>query len=80
MRTVVEPSERRFEFLMNALRLREGFRESLFHERTGLPSNALEPELTRCIEAGLLEQYGGYLRCTSIGFNFLDNLLQRFLS
>lgn len=79
-RTMVEPSERRFEFLMNALRLREGFRESLFPDRTGLPSEALEPEMTWCIAAGLLEQSGGYFRCTSIGFNFLDTVLQRFLA
>lgn len=80
MRRAVAPSERRFEFLMNALRLREGFHAGLFHERTGLPSAALEPEMSRCIDAGLLEQCDGHFRCTPTGFNFLDTVLQRFLA
>lgn len=68
-----------FEFLMNALRLKEGFPEPLFAERTGLPLDALAPELCHCLDEGLLERQGGHIRCTDLGFNFLDNILQRFL-
>jgi oxygen-independent coproporphyrinogen-3 oxidase len=78
-RARVAPEARRFEFLMNALRLREGFPESLFPERTGLPLAALEPELAACINEGLLQRQYALVRCTETGYNFLDDVLQRFL-
>lgn len=79
-RTVVAPLDLRFEFLMNALRLREGFPASLFRDRTGLDLESLEPELCACLAEGLLEREDGVIRCSDIGFNFLDNVLQRFLN
>jgi oxygen-independent coproporphyrinogen-3 oxidase len=69
----------RFEFLMNALRLRQGFDVKLFTAHTGLPINALEPELSACLEDQLLERDGQKIRCSAHGFNFLDTVLQRFL-
>jgi putative oxygen-independent coproporphyrinogen III oxidase len=78
-RAAVAREELPFEFLMNALRLREGFAEPLFSERTGLPAEALEPELSACLDEGLLARDGGFVRCTERGYNFLDNVLQRFL-
>jgi oxygen-independent coproporphyrinogen-3 oxidase len=68
-----------FEFLMNALRLKEGFPEPLFAERTGLGLAALEPELGGCLDRGWLERRDGRIRCTETGYNFLDNVLQGFL-
>jgi putative oxygen-independent coproporphyrinogen III oxidase len=67
------------EFLMNQLRLREGFAEGTFSERTGLPFEDLEPGLSDCVEAGLIERREGSVRCTDIGWNFLDNVLERFV-
>jgi len=67
------------EFLMNHLRLREGFAPSVFGERTGLDAQALEPGLADCLQAGLLEQRGGAIRCTDKGWNFLDSVLEAFL-
>jgi putative oxygen-independent coproporphyrinogen III oxidase len=78
-RAAVAREELPFEFLMNALRLREGFAEPLFSERTGLPMEALEPELSACLDEGLLARDRGFVRCTERGYNFLDNVLQRFL-
>ncbi len=78
-RKKVERDELPFEFLMNALRLREGFAEALFFERTGLPVEILEPKLSACLDEGWLERRNGFLRCTETGYNFLDNVLQRFL-
>jgi oxygen-independent coproporphyrinogen-3 oxidase len=78
-RAEVGRDELPFEFLMNALRLREGFPEALFAERTGLPLEVLEPELAACVDEGLLAREGGVIRCTETGYNFLDNVLQRFL-
>lgn len=68
------------EFLMNHLRLREGFAAATFGERTGLPGEALEPGLSACIEAGLLERQDDIIRCTDTGWNFLDNVLERFVN
>lgn len=78
-RSEVAPKERAFEFLMNHLRLPEGFPEERFAERTGLATDALEPRLSACLEDGLLERQRGWIRCTEIGFAFLDDVLQRFL-
>ena len=79
-RTPVPVTDLRFEFLMNALRLREGFAAGLFSQRTGLPLAALEPELSMAVDEGLLEPSGDRIRCTPAGFNFLDTVLQRFLT
>lgn len=78
-RTLVADSELRFEFLMNALRLRDGFTGDLLTARTGLPIESLEPEFGQGVEEGLLEESGGHFRCTPAGFDFLDTVLQRFL-
>lgn len=76
---VIPRESLRFEFLMNALRLREGFEQGLLTAHTGLPINTLEPELSACLEDGLLERDGQQIRCSAHGFNFLDTVLQRFL-
>lgn len=67
------------EFLMNHLRLREGFPPALLTERTGLHLDALEPGLSACLDLGLLEYSEGIVRCTSQGWNFLDNVLEKFI-
>jgi len=81
------PGERRpvasadlpFEFMLNALRLSEGFEESLFESRTGLALAAVEPVLAGAVADGLLERSGGHLRPTALGARFLDDLVGRFL-
>ncbi|QXP86519.1 radical SAM family heme chaperone HemW [Methylococcus capsulatus] len=76
---VVDDASLPFEFLMNQLRLREGFELASFTERTGLTACALEPALSECLQEGLLERHGGVIRCSDRGWNFLDEVLQRFL-
>ncbi len=68
------------EFLMNHLRLREGFAAGDFGKRTGLAFAVLEPKLSACVERGLLERRNGHIRCTDDGWNFLDNILEEFVS
>lgn len=68
-----------FEFLMNGLRLREGFEVRLFKTRTGLDMACLEPTLTALVNEQLLEQTPTHIRCSEHGFNFLDSILQHFL-
>lgn len=75
----VSPDQYPFEFLMNHLRLREGFDCAVYRLRTGLPESTLEPGLSHCLADGLLEREGDIIRCTPQGWNFLDDVLQRFL-
>lgn len=69
-----------FEFLLNALRLREGFSESAFTSRTGLGAGAIEASLASAMADGLIEECGaGAWRPTALGFRFLNDLQARFL-
>jgi putative oxygen-independent coproporphyrinogen III oxidase len=68
-----------FEFMMNALRLNEGFDSLLFSERTSLPLLAIQRELAEAEKRGLL--YRDHLRIapTKLGQRFLNDLLEIFL-
>jgi putative oxygen-independent coproporphyrinogen III oxidase len=76
---VVEARELPFEFMLNALRLVEGFAEELFAARTGLARSAIEPALERAAALGLVEREAGRLRPSSRGRLFLNDLLELFL-
>ncbi|MGB7989867.1 MAG: radical SAM family heme chaperone HemW [Candidatus Methylophosphatis roskildensis] len=75
----VGASELPFEFMMNALRLTDGFATPLFAERTGLPIEAIEPQLIAARSRGLLEADRQRIRPTATGQRFLNDLLQIFL-
>lgn len=68
-----------FEFMLNALRLREGFELARFGERTGLPMGAIESALQQAEQRGLIERDLHRLRPTPRGFDFLNDLLELFL-
>jgi oxygen-independent coproporphyrinogen-3 oxidase len=69
-----------FEFMLNALRLVEGFPVKLFEERTGLPLISIQNSLAKAEEAGLLERDWQRIRPTARGQRFLNELLALFLS
>lgn len=75
----VPESDFPFEFLMNGLRLAEGFSIERFEERTGLPIGVIRKELTQAIAAGLLEKKESTYRPTQKGRDFLNDLLSIFL-
>jgi oxygen-independent coproporphyrinogen-3 oxidase len=77
---VVAPQELPFEFMLNALRLVDGFPLRLFEERTGLPLTILEKKLEQAEKAGLLERDWKRIRPTARGQRFLNELLALFLS
>ncbi|MFV8834394.1 radical SAM family heme chaperone HemW [Aquisalimonas sp.] len=77
--TDVPAADRPLEFLMNALRLDEGFSLSLFTARTGLPAAAIADRIQRAVDDGLLERDDDRVRTTHAGHMYLDSLLQRFL-
>ena len=68
------------EFMMNALRLNQGFPLQLFTERTGLPLAAIEESALAARRDGLLETADGLLRPTLRGRRFLNRLLGCFLA
>lgn len=68
-----------FEFMMNALRLRQGFTASELQTTTGLTLELLAPALRRAREKDLLEQFGDRWRATERGRCFLNDLLAIFL-
>ncbi len=75
----VAASDLPFEFVLNALRLKDGFDLALFAERTGLGVTALEPALTRAVERGLLVREGLHVAPSARGYDFLSDLQQAFL-
>ncbi|MDR2875316.1 MAG: radical SAM family heme chaperone HemW [Methylobacillus sp.] len=68
-----------FEFMMNALRLTEGFETALFEERTGLPLTAVSKPLRDAETLGLLQQTATKITPTLRGQRYLNELLQMFL-
>src|SRR5687767_13522573 len=75
----IVPAELPFEFMLNALRLVEGFPVGLFTERTGLPITKLQPGLERGEVQGLLTRDLKAIRPTERGQRFLNELLALFL-
>lgn len=75
----VAPAELPFEFMLNALRLREGFPLALFNERTGLPLSRIMPALQQAEAKGWITRDPASLRPTERGFDFLSDLQELFL-
>ena len=68
-----------FEFMLNSLRLKDGFSSSLFESRTGLLIESFGFESGRAENLGLLENKNNWIKPTSKGFNFLNELQEIFL-
>lgn len=68
-----------FEFMMNALRLNDGFAEALFQERTSLPLLLIRRELEQAEQRGLLLREAGRIAPSETGKRFLNDLLEIFL-
>ncbi len=77
---LVPAHELPFEFMLNALRLVEGFDVALFTERTGLPIHRIERQLEKAESQGLLERDWKRIRPTVRGRHFLNELMAAFLT
>ena len=69
-----------FEYMLNALRLRDGFLLQDFVARTGLPLTSIEPGLQQAEEKGLITRDMVRVRPTERGFDFLSDLQGLFLA
>lgn len=68
-----------FEFMLNALRLTEGFDLSLFDLHSGLERTNLQPSLQRAIDLGLLTMTNNHVTPTDLGLRFHNDLQALFL-
>ncbi len=77
--TEVARADLPFEFMMNALRLKDGFAAELFSERTGLPASAAAAAIAQAVDKGWLRREAGRLQPTERGFDFLNDVVALFL-
>ena len=76
---IIPRAELPFEFMLNALRLTNGFAASLFTERTGLPITAISRQLDLAEARGLIARDIKHIQPTDKGQLFLNDLLEMFL-
>ena len=77
--TQIELTERPYEFMLNALRLQQGFSHALFEQTTGLSIQTIQKPVEQAIKRGLLQKNADHLAPTSLGQQFLNDLLHLFL-
>lgn len=76
----VAAAERPFEYMLNALRLVDGFDIGDFERHTGCPRDVLDDILRTLERKGLLADSGmGQWRATELGTRFLNDLQAAFL-
>jgi len=69
-----------FEFMLNALRLKQGVDSQLFKQRTGLDLHSIDLPIKQAVEKGLLRDSLHNLQTTPLGWRFLNELTPLFLN
>lgn len=75
----IPPERRPFEFMLNALRLVDGFAMADFEARTGLPGSAIAAELQAASARGWLDIGPDHVRPTELGRRFTNDVVALFL-
>ena len=75
----IEPSDLPAEFMMNALRLKEGVDATLFEKRTALSREVVRQNLEEQRRRGLMEEDTTKLKATARGYQHLDTLIEAFV-
>ena len=68
-----------FEFMMNALRLKQGFSKTLFSERSGLAIQQISKALEKAEQLKLISHDVTNIHATEHGWHFLNDLIALFL-
>jgi len=68
-----------FEFMMNALRLKQGFSKTLFTERSGLAIQQISKALEKAEQLKLITHDITNIQATEHGWHFLNDLITLFL-
>ncbi|MEZ5478616.1 MAG: radical SAM family heme chaperone HemW [Thiolinea sp.] len=76
---ILTPADLQFEFMLNALRLKQGFPAELFTQRTGLPVPEITERLESAVSLGLLSFEQQHIQPTDRGWLYLNDLIQLFL-
>jgi oxygen-independent coproporphyrinogen-3 oxidase len=71
--------QRPFEFMLNALRLNEGFELTLYEARTGLARDSVLPALRSAQIRGWMDSHDHHWRTTPLGARFLNDVMASFL-
>ncbi|MFT4196916.1 MAG: radical SAM family heme chaperone HemW [Pseudoxanthomonas sp.] len=75
----VAPDRRPFEYMLNLLRLHEGFDPADFQARTGLAPEAIAAPLEQAFARGWLRRDGARIRPTALGRRYTNDVLELFL-
>lgn len=67
------------EFMLNALRLREGVETSLFQQSTGLAPECMHNTWRRLQAQGLMVEGDDRLQTTELGWRFLNTVIEAFM-
>jgi oxygen-independent coproporphyrinogen-3 oxidase len=76
---LVEEKDRPFEFMLNALRLKDGFSAVLFSERTRLDFASVEQKIEQLTQKGLLNSKDNKYWPTTKGWAFLNDMMGVFI-
>ena len=76
--TLITKEELPIEFMMNALRLSQGFSAQLFEQRTGLDFSVVKKSMAQLQAQGLMEKSDKYYRTTKKGRLFLNDVIAHF--
>ena len=68
-----------FEYMLNLLRLHEGFSLRDFESRTGLPRSVLDAPLAQACQRGWLQVGDGHVQPTELGRRFTNDVVSLFL-
>ena len=77
--TELDPADLVFEFMLNALRLKQGFASHLFHANTGLAFDMLQDGIKTAQNKGFIVFDGQKIVPSELGFRFLNDLQALFL-
>ena len=76
---VIDAARLPFEYMLNLLRLHEGFGLRDFESRTGLDRAVLQPALASAVERGWLLRDGERVTPTELGRRFTNDVVELFL-
>ena len=76
----LQPADLPFEFMLNALRLKEGVPTHYYAERTGTDLSLMTAQIDTAVAKGLLDADPRYLKATELGWRYLNDLQAIFLA
>ncbi|MGU9957437.1 MAG: radical SAM family heme chaperone HemW [Arenicellales bacterium WSBS_2016_MAG_OTU3] len=76
---ILDAGETVFEFMLNALRLSDGFSYACFEQNTGLSITSIDKKITELVKQNFLENKTHRIKTSDNGFLFLNEVLQNFL-